>query len=328
MKGPSRRALRLLGAGVGAAAVVALFVIWAGPDRLLEAVLKIGWRGCLLMFGLYFVAQVLRTFRALIGLPAKLRPPLPRLFAIVSLHQWSNHVMPARLGEAAFPFLLARFAAIDSARGFSLLLRIRLQEISVLGALFLAALTLLFANAGQTAGNNLALLFAGIVLFVMPFFLERSLPRLLKALANRVGDGGSGFRGRVSAFLHRTETALAERDPHWVTSTAITGALWVCMFALFHVVMRLTGHPLAFHETVVGSSFANVSQLLPLNTIGSFGSLEAGWTLGFSLIGVPARDALAAGFIMHLLVLVFITLLAGAGWLLLKLKNTSYELST
>jgi uncharacterized membrane protein YbhN (UPF0104 family) len=228
-----------------------------------------------------------------------------------------------RLGEATFPLLLARYASVDSARGFSLLIRIRLQEIVVLSALFLAALAFLIANDAIAVANYILFLTIGMILFAMPFVLQRHLPSLISALASRIDTRADPLSTKLSAFLHRAQLALREPNPRRLASTAVTGALWLCMFYLFYVAMRLSGHPVTMAETVVGSSFANVSQLLPINTLGSFGSLEAGWALGFSLVGVPVKDALAAGFIMHLLVLIFITVFAGVGWLLLTVTSGS-----
>jgi len=89
--------------------------------------------------------------------------------------------------------------------------------------------------------------------------------------------------------------------------------------------MLAAGFELSFRQTVVGSTFANITQLIPINTLGSFGTLEAGWTLGYALIGIDAKQALTAGFVLHLLVFSFLIFSAFPSWI--WLEHGKYPLS-
>lgn len=64
-------------------------------------------------------------------------------------------------------------------------------------------------------------------------------------------------------------------------------------------------------------------KLLPINAVVSFGALEAGWTARFMLIGFNKELAIATGFSMHILVLLFATILAAYGAIGLNLNRKS-----
>jgi hypothetical protein len=146
-----RRWRHWLAAGLVGLVLLGALLWWAGLDRLGDTYRAFGWRGAAWLALLYLCSQALRTLRFAIALPASERPTLARLFAVVALHQGSNHLLPARLGELTFPLLLRRFGATPTSRSLAVLLLVRLQEIAVLGAFLAAALGLLFATGRRDA---------------------------------------------------------------------------------------------------------------------------------------------------------------------------------
>jgi uncharacterized membrane protein YbhN (UPF0104 family) len=61
----------------------------------------------------------------------------------------------------------------------------------------------------------------------------------------------------------------------------------------------------------VGATFATISKAIPLVTVGGFGVHEAGWSLGFLLVGMPLETAVASGFAVNILTLVASITLTG-----------------
>lgn len=313
---PQRWRRRLFAAGAAGAVLLSGLLWWAGLERLGAAYRALGWSGAAWLAALYLVSQTLRALRFALALPPGERPATGRLFAVVSLHQASNHLLPARLGELTFPLLMRRFGATPTSRGLAVLLLVRLQEIAVLGAFLAAALALLVATGRDDASLS-PLWWAAGALVVLPALARFALRPALQQAA-RWATGGKPtsptWRQRLATLAGAIAAELGQRQSHLAASTALTGAIWATLFFLFAETLRLTGTPVSLAATVVGSTFANATHLLPVNTLGSFGSLEAGWTVGFALMGVPAKDAFAAGLAMH--TVVFSVLLATAlpGW--------------
>ena len=54
----------------------------------------------------------------------------------------------------------------------------------------------------------------------------------------------------------------------------------------------------------MGSVGAILTGILPVNALGSIGTLEAGWAVGFVAMGMSRADAVATGFAVHLVLIV------------------------
>lgn len=323
----------ILASGVAAGATV-LLVWWAGPERVRAASAAIGWRGCLWLLALYTISQAARTWRVQLGFPREERPGFFEIFAITNLHQFSNHLIPARLGEFAFPFLLHRRSGIPPEQSLALLLRIRMQEVFVLGVLFIAALTRLATGAHSEVSRSVhwaPLIAIGGATLLIPLLVERAIPRLAAwgaTLTDRMTVRVRhprlvGWSTRIASGLKRLgkATATPTTTGKRIATFLLTVVVWILIYGLFHEAMRLSGHPVSLAATIVGASFANLAQVLPVNTLGSIGSMEAGWTLGFGLVGVQPQLALATAIIVHALVLAFLALFCIPSWLWLRRRR-------
>jgi uncharacterized membrane protein YbhN (UPF0104 family) len=78
------------------------------------------------------------------------------------------------------------------------------------------------------------------------------------------------------------------------------------------------GTLLTLSQLLVGATGAIIGNMLPLNALGSIGTLEAGWTLGFSAVGLDSKFAFATGLVFHGIYLVFGGILAAFSWILLQ----------
>lgn len=304
--------------------VVAAIVAGAGPARIADVFAGMGWTGVLHLLSLYMLAQLLRAVRVAACLPHP-RPSLARIFAVVCMHQFLNHVIPARLGELSFPLLASRYGSVSIPAATRLLIVIRIYEFIILGVFFLGAASELFVRAGALflIGSIVA---CAALLLVLILLLVLGIPTLLRVVRGTL-DRISILRWRTSALRLRIlagiDALLGEfvrkRPAKESLSVALLSVLiWVLLFWISFEALRYAGIDVTFLGTIVGSSFANASHVLPINTFGSIGSLEAGWTFGFVLIGVPAKAALASGFALHVVGIAFLSLAASASWIALQ----------
>ncbi|MFQ5577338.1 MAG: hypothetical protein ACE5G8_10175, partial [Anaerolineae bacterium] len=67
-----------------------------------------------------------------------------------------------------------------------------------------------------------------------------------------------------------------------------------------------------------GATFAVLSKAIPFISIGGLGAHEAGWTVGFSLIGFNRATAILSGFAVNILTILSSVLLGAAATLLLR----------
>jgi len=67
---------------------------------------------------------------------------------------------------------------------------------------------------------------------------------------------------------------------------------------------------ITFIKSILASSGAVITSYLPINGLGNFGTLEAGWALGYTMLGVSKNVAIASGFVMHIIIVVIGLLLS------------------
>ena len=315
---PPRR--RWLLAAVATVAVLVAIIAFSRPDTIARVIESLGWSGAALVVALYATSQFLRTARVWIALRVVDRPTFRSLLGIVSMHQCLNHLLPFRVGEASFPLLMKRYAAVSAATSISLLLVVRLQELAVLVVFFGGALVgrSFQANGGFPTSWLLALAAAGAVVLAA---VSRILPILLGAASTMLRGAKplpslAAGKERIAGFLDRLRAewiapvSPARRGLAWL----LTIAIWfnTCLISLEG--LRYSGLKISYLETVLGSTVASLSNVLPINAFGSFGSIEAGWTFGFAALGFDPRNVLAVAFVFHILLMLFLVVAALISW--------------
>jgi uncharacterized protein (TIRG00374 family) len=148
------------------------------------------------------------------------------------------------------------------------------------------------------------LLFAAAALLLLLSARSDVLVRTAAWLARSAGLARWNFAARL--LLRAEELGLALREAPagrvlWLAA-AQSLAMWLCIFVFYCILARGFGLPaeLGIAEVAVGSSFAVLTNLLPINSFAGFGTQEGGWVLGFGVLGVPRDLALSTGLGVHL----------------------------
>ncbi|MDI3260443.1 MAG: lysylphosphatidylglycerol synthase domain-containing protein [Sinobacteraceae bacterium] len=222
---------------------------------------------------------------------------------LILINNALNWLLPARSGEASFPWLMRRWFGVDGARATGILLWLRLLDLHVLAtvaAICAAAGWLAGAELAANAARTLALLAASAPLAI--FALRRPLAAWCARPANRLAR----LAGRVLQ-------GLPQRGGGLLRDLALTWLSWgIKLAALGWVLARLLGLRPALG--ILGAIGGDLSTVLPLHAPGGFGTYEAGVLalLAPGDSGAPLARLLAAAVNLHLLVLGS-ALLAGAG---------------
>jgi hypothetical protein len=143
---------------------------------------------------------------------------------------------------------------------------------------------------------------------------------LVRAATRLATLGGFARRPRGARLVEKLATlgaALREaaadgraRDAAWISLP-----MWACVFVFCAVLARGFGLPdsISFAQASFGASLAILTSLVPLSAFANFGTLEAGWVLGFGIFGVSRELALATGTGLHLAQLAYAIVLGIAG---------------
>jgi uncharacterized membrane protein YbhN (UPF0104 family) len=239
-----------------------------------------------------------------------------RATLVVAVSQLAVVVLPMRLGELAVLPMLHAVGVTGVARGVSFAVVLRFLDLVAL--LAWAVVAALLVGAPPLLIGVLALA-VGAVLAAAALALRR-----LPSLARRYRRGRPLVRRLVRQLIQvRRELRAAARSPLRLAGIAVASlAVWAGLWGLTASLLAAMGKVWPEGVVLSGVVGAAVGTALPVNAVGNFGTLEAGWTGALVAAGVPAGEALAAGFATHLWSLAFsagnaalaVTVLALSQW--------------
>lgn len=297
-----RRLAPWLLAAVGAALAAALLAV-AEPGRIADLVRRTSWDAVLLAFGLQAAVMVTRGVRLALLAGGRLAPA--RASAVVAVSQVATALLPWRLGELALLPLLRAAGLPGNLRALSLLLAQRALDLAAVLAWSVVAAAALGGSPVAAALALAALLAAGwVAVRVGEGVLRRRAAGWRRA-------GGWRRRSLRQVLETRRELRTAARSPWRLGGAAACSLLaWGGLWALMVTLLRGMGLPWPAGAVLLGVLGAALGSSLPINAVGSFGSMEAGWTAAMAPFALPTAEVVAAGFATHLWSVLFALLLA------------------
>ncbi len=306
---------------VGGLALVAVLLWQVHPREVWELLSQADPRWLLAGCGWYVLTNILRAFRfgVLLNLPGRGGPLriLPEMFALSLL----NNVLPGRAGELSFPYFLYRRHGVSVGESATALVVARLFDYLAVALLYVG-FTLLELRVLDTAaarvlqGVGLVLLLSVGLLAAAPWVAEIVFRSVLWAVKRTRFAGGRAERLIVS-LQQQVSVAFARiRNRRTYVLTLLWSLpIWLSTFAWFSSFLSAFGLPMPYPLVVVGATFASLAKAIPFITVGGFGAHEAGWTLGFTLVGMERTVAIASGFAVNILTLLTSAVFGGAALL-------------
>jgi len=271
--------------------------------------------GCLA----YLVSSLFRAYRFV----QLTHSPLERISdmaVVVVAMSLANQILPARLGELSYVYLARRTQGIPVGRGLTSLLIARLFDLLAIGLLYLLGALLLL---GQLPSETLIYVWATVGTMVLVVVIIAALATRSASLCGVVTDllerpllARLPGRSTYVRLVKNVETSLglgggSVRQRNLLLTSL---AVWLSAFGMQFFVLLSLNVSVTFWHTVIGATFAALTSILPVNVIGNFGTLEAGWTAGFVLVGMDPSLALTTGFATHLLTLAYPIMFGLPAW--------------
>ncbi len=252
----------------------------------------------------YTVANVFKTLRYSLLLKS-LDLGFFDHFTVSSYQNFFNQILPARTGELTFVYYLKRFSNAPLSTGLHILLITRIFDFIVVSAFFVGSLLLYYGR--QTSQS---LLVAGILFFIFSVIMLFNLKWIVILGAGffafmvrllRLGSAGivKKIESKIDPLVR--EFSGFEMIGH-IPGLAVSSLLvWMSLYLFSYLTLRAFGVDIGLLLSVAGSTGGVLANVLPINSFGSFGTMEAGWTAGFVLVGVSAQDAITTGFGYHII---------------------------
>jgi uncharacterized protein (TIRG00374 family) len=276
--------------------------------------LSLGW--LILAFLAYILAYLFRSIRWKVLLGGS--HSMLRLYAITSIHNLFLNVLPVRSGELTYLYYLKQYTGTAYGKGLSSLVVARLFDF--LSLVVFLVLSLVFVQEIILSRSSLAF-FSAIVFIVLALALRHLSTlmnlgsRLARALARR--GAWKRFSERTADILEGQAASLDEMSGNrtyglCVVMTIITR---IFLYLTIYGFVRAFGLELGIWAVVFGGSVSALTTVLPVQGIGGFGTFETGWTVAFILMGVTTETAIVSGFAFHIVLLMFMLVLAAFGFL-------------
>jgi len=254
---------------------------------------------------------------------------LSQFTRISVLHNFSLMVLPSKLGELAYPYLMNRMCGVTLTEGLASLITGRIYDF------FITFMMLLISAMGFPEILKIDVWVAAMiavacvsVTFLTLFHmsrLSRWVSALFEKLSSRVRCKRRNpflwIRDKIS-HISADFNAIHSRRGYFPV-TLLTTLSWLMAFWMFYAFLRGFGISISFLNVIFGASVALFVNALPISGLGNWGILEAGWAAGFLLVGLSKEKAIATGFGVHILIFVISGFFAVLCWTTWKQKSPS-----
>lgn len=317
--------------GILTLGVVVLLLTQISITNVLNLFADLAYNWIALAIFLYLINNVGRVVRLRILLPNQ-RTRFFNLLLIVNTYTMFNYVLPAWTGEASLLYFLRKYENVSLDKGSAALVVGRIIDYLAVAVIFivgawLSLRQLMDADALLTTSIlevALAMILVAVLILASMVWWGQRLLNLIEWLINRLGLSGSPAVEYVLKALGKVITAFAAIHSFRRYSLAFLWSLclWLTIFTRFYVFLRGLNLETPLLSTIVGSTFAVMSKSVPFVTFGGIGTHEAGWTIGFMLVGFDKITAISSGFAVNLLTLLTTIVLGISSLAILHFGNT------
>ena len=274
----------------------------------------------------YFLAVLFRALRYKWLIHSR-DIPLSELFRISTFYHLSLMVLPSKLGELSYPYLLNKISGMSMTEGMASLIASRVYDF------FIFLMIFLFASIGFQSFFKINFFFVILLsvfligLTLLLFFYMSDFLRLFSNFMGWISRWAGTKNSKPFQWIQRKIHEIAEdfyaikaRKTYFpVTVTSLV--TWITIYWMFYAFLRGFGIEISFLKVVFGSTIAVLANALPISGIGNWGTLEIGWAAGFLMVGLSKEKAIATGFGVHIVIFVVCTTMAFISWVTLNLHR-------
>ena len=278
----------------------------------------------LLACGIYFMSNLFKSLRFAVMLRGAGIGQM-KLYAITSYHNFFNQIFPARTGELTFVYYLKKMGGGNISKGLHILLVTRIFDFIVVAAFFVCSLVMYYGRKTSVSLAALGLVFlaASVVSLFYLKWLVIFADRLFRWLVAKLRLENRRVVRKIGEKIEPVVEEFSSFEAaRFIPGLAVTSILvWGALYAFSYVTIHAFGVDVSFLQSVAGSTGGVLTNVLPINSFGSFGTMEAGWTGGFVLVGMSAQDAITTGFGNHIVNFVASAVIALGCFIVLRFRR-------
>lgn len=278
---------------------------------------RISLLSIIIYLAVYFLVYLMRALRFYLLTDKK--TGMFKWLLITCIHSLYNRILPARSGEVSLLYYAKSIGNIDMLSSLNILLISRIGDLISVILLFLVALISSYSTLHVYP--KLIIITLAIVLIIL-FILVKHLKGTLRfciSLVNKIFSRLKIFHKLQNKLNDINIDSISElSNRSLIQVIGISMVQWIVLYYLFFIILEAINCGLSFSIVILGSAYSNISNLIPISAVGGFGTMEAGWVLGFTILGIDRNTALSTGFTVNLLTFVLTVVLGVLGFLYSK----------
>lgn len=231
----------------------------------------------LLLFVIYLSMNIVRAVR-IKNIFKKVK--LKKLINIVFIHNMINNILPFRIGEFSYIYMIKKEQGTDHA--VSSLFMLRLFDLVAVFIIF--AFALLFVEWNKTVFYLFGL-FALMLIVIVTILLIFKKFDFIKI-----------------KFVKQVRKLIQQYDYKRMAMLLLNSLIiWILSFLFYYMFINFIGIKMTFFQVSVACILIILSTILPVSGIAGFGTTELAWTIGLMIFGIEKNLAIMSGLLIHLI---------------------------
>lgn len=266
-------------------------------------------------FGCYVVAFYLRAVRFQYLLPPESSKAL--LFPIVLVHYAALNIIPARLGELSYIYLLKKVNNVSTGTSVSNLLLARVFDQLTMSVLFLASSYALQLSSpwlqAVRLGVSLLLMAMGVLLLLLLAYKDVCIRWLQRVFQFLHVSHYAGIR-KVIGVMGDIVTALGaiQVKQRAVRVAGLSVLIWLSIFGQNYCLLHAFQVDLSYAGVIWASTCLILLSALPIHMFSGVGIHEISWVFLALELGIPKNIAITSAFGSRLISILFLVGLGGS----------------
>ena len=265
----------------------------------------------LIGFGLYvlFVWTKALRFRELL----QINTPAHQLFPVLALHTFWSNLLPMRSGDVSYVYLMKRRENVNGTKSVASLVLASLIDIVLLVALLVATGWINRANFATQLSYTAFLLVPSVMggALVGLMLVASLFPSACMRLADHCLGTVTRWQFRpINWFAQKLRRVVSELtrlhfDWRFVRVWAYSAVSLMLRFGFQAYLISQMALDLPVVGLLFALAFTSLFNLLPIQSVGNFGTIEAPFAWALMQLGVMQELALVSGFSLHLIILLY-----------------------
>ncbi len=275
----------------------------------------------ILGFILYILGYFFRALRFQILLNEKIS--IKDLFSIVCVHNMVNSIIPARMGELSYIYLIKK-REISTGEGIATLMVARIFDFITISVLFFVSILCVRESPISSALLIIAAFLILIILFSLSLIYWREkFMGIIEGIILRLNLN----RFHIVRLLLKKSRGITEcfkaikSERVILYSSLFSILIWVSLYLVDYILLRGMGLNLTIGAVILGSTLSIFTTILPVQGLMGFGTIEGGWAIGFMATGISKEVAIVSGFGVHIILIIYVLILGGCGLQSIKFRR-------